>query len=200
MRGAAAGARERSERHVRTVGLRLLNYATNKIVSSVPSFVLRHAWYRRLGLTLGAGSGIYSGCYIWYFGPRNLRATGASIGANTRINRGCCLDLRGPLSIGDNVSISPDVAIITTQHDFADPAFSLQSRGVLIEDHVWIGIRATILPGSTIGRGAVVAAGAVVSGRVAPMSVVAGVPARPIAVRPESALGYELTGPLPLFE
>ena len=184
----------------RVAGIRVLNYLTNHVVSHLPSYRFRHAWYRALGLSVGAGAGIHMGCYFWFFGPGHVRRTGVTIGANTRINRNCCLDGRGPLDIGDNVSVSPDVAIITTQHRLRSADFGLESRPVVIEDNVWIGMRATILPGTTIGRGAVVAAGAVVSGKVAPLSVVAGVPARPIAQRPEEAARYELDASLPLFE
>jgi acetyltransferase-like isoleucine patch superfamily enzyme len=184
-----------------TLGVRILNYLTNHVVSHMPSFALRHAWYRRvLGISLGKGSGIHLGCYVWFFGPGQTRRSGVSIGANSRINRGCCLDVRGPVTIGDNVSISPEVAILTTQHRHDRAGFPLESRPVVIEDHVWIGMRAMILPGTIIGRGAVVAAGAVAKGTIPPMTIVAGIPARPIGTRPEEGLDYELNGPFPLFE
>lgn len=183
------------------VGLiRVLNYLTNHVVNHVPSFAVRHAWYRRLGVTIGRGSGVHMSCYVWFYGPRQVRRTGLVIGNHTRINRGCCLDGRGRLTIGDNVSISPEVAIITTQHSWRRAGFELESRDVRIDDHAWIGMRATILPGSTIGRGAVVAAGAVVSGEVPPMTVVAGVPARPVAERPCEGVDYVLDHPFPWFE
>ncbi len=182
------------------VGVRVLTYLTNHVVSALPSYRLRHAWYRRLGIRLAPGAGIHLGCYIWFYGPGHLRRTGLSIGENTRINRGVCLDGRGPLSIGANVSVSPEVAILTTQHAWRTPGFPLESRPVVIEDHVWIGMRATVLPGSTIGRGAVVAAGAVVSGTVPPLAVVAGVPARQVAERPQAALQYAFDVPFPMLE
>ena len=185
----------------RVLAVRVLNYVTNSLVNRLPSFRLRHAWYRRiLGITIGAGAGIHRGAYLWFYGPGQVRRSGASIGANTRINRDCCLDLRGRLVIGDNVSVSPEVAIITMQHDLRDADFSLQGGAVTIEDNVWIGIRATVLPGTTVGRGAVIAAGAVASGIVPPLTVVGGIPARPIATRPDDATHYVLDQPLPLFE
>ncbi len=180
--------------------VRVVNYVTNDLVSRVPSFALRHAWYRTLGIRLGPGSGMHRGCYIWFYGARSLRSTGISIGANTRINRNCCLDARGSLRIGDNVSISPEVAILTTQHDWRAPDFALESRPVVIEDNVWIGMRAMILPGTQVGRGAVIAAGAVASGSIPALAVVAGVPARTVAQRPPEATGYLLDQPFPLFE
>jgi maltose O-acetyltransferase len=181
--------------------VRVVNYLTNHVVSRVPSYRVRHAWYRRvLGLSIGPGSGVHLGCYLWFYGPGQLRRSGVRIGANTRINRDCCLDARGPLHIGDNVSVSPEVAILTTQHGLDAPGFPLESRPVVIEDHVWIGMRAMILPGTTIGRGAVVAAGAVAKGTIPPMAVVAGIPARPIGARSPEALDYQLDTPFPLFE
>ena len=182
------------------LGVRLLNFVTNHVVNRLPSYSLRHAWYRRLGLRLGPGSGIHLGCYVWFYGPGQLRRSGVTIGANTRINRDCCLDGRGPLTIGDNVSVSPEVAILTTQHAWRSTGFPLESKAVVIEDHVWIGMRATILPGTVLGRGAVVAAGAVVSGIVAPLAVVAGVPARTVAQRPPQSLDYRLDTAFPRFE
>jgi maltose O-acetyltransferase len=186
---------------IKTLAVRLVNYTTNYVVNRIPSFRLRQAWYRRvLGISLGHQSGIHLGCYIWFYGPGQLRRSGLRIGANTRINRDCCLDARGSIVIGDNVSVSPEVAILTTQHDYKSGEFPLESRDVVIEDHVWIGMRATILPGTTIGRGAVVAAGAVASGKVPPLTVVAGIPARPVAMRPDTATSYVLDEPFPLFE
>lgn len=70
----------------------------------------------------------------------------------------------------------------------------------MIEDHAWIGLRATLLPLGRVGRGAVVSAASVVSGEVPPLTVAARVPARVIATRPEIALDYVLDGPFPLYE
>lgn len=192
--GSALGA-------VRLFVIRLLNFMTNYVVSHVPSFALRRAWYRHvLGVQFGEHAGVHLGCYIWFYGPGQLRRDGLTIGAFTRINRNCCLDARGPLRIGSNVSISPEVTILTAFHRMDDPQFRVESRPVVIEDHVWIGTRSTILSGVTLGRGSVVAAGAVVTRDVAPLEVVAGVPARPIGTRPAEAADYVLDGPFPLFE
>jgi acetyltransferase-like isoleucine patch superfamily enzyme len=197
----ADGERSQSRDATKTLAVRLLAYLTNHIVAHVPSYRLRHAWYRRvLGLALDTGSGVHMGCFLWFNGPGQIRRDGSRIGARTRINRDCCLDVRGPLTIGDDVSVSPEVMILTGEHRHDRPGFAFETRPVVIEDHVWIGSRALILPGASIGRGAVIAAGAVVSGTVAPMAVVGGVPARPLRNRPERALDYVLDEPLPLFE
>ena len=191
----------RTMRAARLLATRLLNYVTNHVVASTPSFTLRHLWYRRvMGVEIGAGSGVSMGAYVWSYGPRQVRREGASIGRNTRISHGCTLDLRSGLSIGDNVSVSPEVMILGGTHDVHAPRFNDVAGFVTIEDHVWVGARATIMPGVTLARGAVVAAGSVVTRNVTPMTIVAGVPAKPIGVRDPAATAYELDGPLPLFE
>jgi len=70
------------------------------------------------------------------------------------------------------------------------PKFEYNPRPIVIEDYVWIGVGATILPGVKLGKGAVVAAGAVVTKDVSPFSVVAGIPAKQIALRPDN-LNYK---------
>ena len=181
------------------IAANFLNYATNHVVSHVPSYSVRRAWYQKvMGIAMGSGSAVQLGCYLWSYGPRSTRRLKSTIGARSVINRGCIIDVRTGLTIGADVSISPEVAILTTQHDLNDPEFALQGRRVVIEDHVWIGMRAIVLPGVTIGRGAVVAAGAVVTRDVAPLDIVAGVPARPVGRRTLDP-SYELQRP-PRFE
>jgi acetyltransferase-like isoleucine patch superfamily enzyme len=186
---------------LRLFGVRTVNYLTNEVVSRVPSFALRGLWYRKVvGIRLGRHAGVHLGCHIWCYGPNQVRRSGSSIGAHSRINRDCCLDVRGPVVIGENVSVSPEVVILTASHGVDDVDFAVEERPVVIEDHVWIGTRAMILPGVTLGRGSVVAAGAVVTRDVEPLTVVAGVPARPVAKRPDTATHYVLSGNFPLFE
>jgi maltose O-acetyltransferase len=143
------------------------------------------------------------GTYVEFWGPREIRRIGVRIGRNSRIGRNCSLDARSPLSIGDNVSVSPEVIILAGTHDVNDPRFAASPVGpwaVSIEDYVWIGTRAMILPGVTVGRGAVVAAGSVVTKDVPPLTIVAGVPAKPIGSRDSGATVYELDSTQPLFE
>jgi acetyltransferase-like isoleucine patch superfamily enzyme len=178
-----------------------LGYVTNHIVNRVPSYSVRHFWYRRVaGVDLGTGVGVQLGVRLWWYGPRQVRRSGMAIGAGTQINRDCVLDARGSLHIGDHVSISPEVVILTADHDHTAPGFPLRQRPVTIEDNVWIGMRALVLPGVRIGRGAVVAAGAVVTKDVDPLTVVAGIPARVVARREANVVGYRLNETRPLFE
>ena len=107
---------------------------------------------------------------------------------------------RGSLQIGSNVSVSPEAAILTAYHRHDRDDFGVESKAVTVEDHVWIGARAIILPGVTLGRGSVVGAGAVVTRDVPPLTIVAGNPARPVGTRPDHATRYVLDDPAPLFE
>ena len=99
------------------------------------------------------------------------------IGDNTIINRGCVLDRRGTLKIGCNVNISPNVSIYTAGHKINDDFFNGYKKGVVIEDFVWLGTGAMIMPGVKIGEGAVILPGSVVINDVLPFEVVGGVPA-----------------------
>lgn len=177
-RGARAGI-------LKPVLLGLIAYLTNHIISAIPFYTLRHAWYGRvLGIRLGQGTAVCMGQFIWFYSLSQMRRDGIRVGPDSLINRNCVLDARGPLEIGAHVSISQQVAILTTQHQAGHPQFPTETRPVRIGDYVWIGMRAMIMPGVTIGEGAVVAAGAVVTADVPPYTVVAGVPARPIGRRP----------------
>jgi maltose O-acetyltransferase len=178
-----------------------VNYLTNYVVARIPSFAVRHFWYRRLvGLAIDQSARIHLGAYLWSYGPRRVRHTGCRIGPRTWINRDTCLDLRGGLEIGSDCSISPDVTILTAAHGTNDPGFRLVHGAVTIADHVWIGTRATVLPGVNIGQGAVVAAGAVVTRDVPRLAIVGGVPARVIGTRDEAVLANRLGWRRALFE
>lgn len=97
--------------------------------------------------------------------------------------------LHGPVVIGKGVLMGPQVLIYTRNHQFADPGIPIVQQGyrserpVTIEDDVWIGARAIILPGVKVGRGAVIGAGAVVAKEVEPYAIVAGNPAMIIGRR-----------------
>jgi acetyltransferase-like isoleucine patch superfamily enzyme len=167
-----------------TLALALVRYVTNHVVAHIPVYALRHVWYQHLlGMRIGEGSALLMGLYIYVRGRAGANRPGITIGRRSVINQQCCLDGRGGLAIGDNVDISAGVWILTDGHNMHDPYFSETLAPVKIGDHVWIGSRATILPGVTVGEGAVVAAGAVVTHDVEPYAVVAGVPARQIGTR-----------------
>lgn len=157
-----------------------LLYFCNYIVAVFPSARARHLFYKRvMKVQMASGAHIMSGAWLDCIG--NL-----SIGENSIINRRCHLDNRGGIEIGANVCISPEVQIITADHDPDSDDFAGRTNKVIIGDYVFIGSRATILPGVTLGKGSVVAACACVTKDVLPYTVVAGVPARVIKDRNRS--------------
>lgn len=87
------------------------------------------------------------------------------------------------IHVGNRVRIAPNARLHAAGHNPDHPTLAETAESIHIDDDVWIGAAAIILPGVRIGRGAIVAAGAVVSRDVAPMSIVAGVPARFIRQR-----------------
>lgn len=181
---------------IKTFGLRLASYITNYVVAHIPSYTVRHLWYKNaLGITIGKGTSILQGLYIYFHGLSPIRRGSFSIGNNTVINRDCCLDARSQLRIGNNVSISPQVTLLTEEHDINNRDFRLTLAPIIIDDYVFIGTRAMVLPGVKIGKGAVVAAGSVVTKDVSPFTIVAGVPAKKIGERSKD-LKYRLhSGP-----
>lgn len=102
------------------------------------------------------------------------------IGRNCFLNFGCCLDLSADIFINDNVSFGQEVMVLTNTHEVGDQnqrAAQLIAYPVHIHDGAWLGARSIILPGVTIGRGAIIAAGAVVTKDVEENTMVGGVPA-----------------------
>ena len=123
---------------------------------------------------------------------RFLHGRKVFIGKRNVINFGCLFDGRHfVIRTGDDVSIGPEAAILTLGHDPQSESFADHGGEVSIGDRAWIGFRAIILPGLSIGEGAVVAAGAVVTRSVEPFAIVAGVPARKIGER-NPRLNYQL--------
>ncbi len=115
-----------------------------------------------------------------------------SIGAGSIVGGHCLLDARGGLTIGRAVNITGTARFMSAKHDVRDPDFTAVFEPIVVEDRVWIALGAAVLGGVTIGEGAVVAAGAVVTKDVAPYTIVGGTPAVPIGERPRT-LRYELT-------
>lgn len=116
------------------------------------------------------------------------------LGRKVHVNSGCSFSALARVEIGDRVEIAPHVTIQDNAfHDLYDRVRLPDSSPVVVEDDVWLAANCTLLPGVRVGRGAVVAAHAVVTRDVEPFTVVAGVPAQPVArldpekfvVRPE---------------
>jgi putative colanic acid biosynthesis acetyltransferase WcaF len=162
--------------------------ALNHVVNRVPLVGLRMRAYRSAGVRFEdvTCTTIMLGAEVW--APSEV-----TIGARTIVGRRCIVDARGGVTIGRDVNIGSDTIFMTAKHEVQDPDFVASYAPIEIGDRVWIALRATILGGVTIGEGAVVAAGAVVTRDVAPFAIVAGTPAVQIGERTRDLryrLGY----------
>jgi len=155
------------------------------ISEHVPSHQLRLFVFRLSGIRIGRGSAVHMAAR--FFSPG-----GINIGEDSIIGFGCFLDGRDTLSIGSHVDIASEVMIYNSEHDIAAPDFHAHNAPVHIHDYVFIGPRAIILPGVTIGKGAIVAAGAVVTKDVPEFAIVGGVPAKQIGTRTNTEPHYRL--------
>lgn len=169
-----------ADRIVRALRQHLTMLVFNCVVTHLPVQWLRLAVLRALGARIGRGVKVMRGTTV--LAPERLvLEDGAGVGFR------CVLDARGGLRLGRNTIAASDVQFIGAHHDLR--TFEPVLRRVDVADHVWIASRATVLDGVSIGRGAVVAAGAVVTSDVPSMAVVGGVPAKRIGTR-ESDLDY----------
>lgn len=124
---------------------------------------------------------IREGVTFWF--PRRF-----AMGRNCTLNEWVYIDAYGGITLGDGVRVAARASLISVNHRFDDPDQPIHMQGlvpgrIVVGDDVWIGINATILAGVTIGRGAIVAAGAVVTREVPPLAIVGGVPAKIIGWR-----------------
>ncbi len=165
------------------------DYLCNHVINRMPLLSQRMAAYRALGVSIGPETTILMSTEMQH-------CEDLKIGRNTVINQHCLLDGRGGLIIGNNVNISSHVLLVAGKHDINDGAgFGGSIEPIRIEDYVWLCARTMVLAGVTVGKGAVVAAGAVVTKSVEAHAVVAGVPARKIGER-NPDLTYNLVYPV----
>ena len=158
---------------------------TLRWVSHVPSHTFRKIIYKLSGMKIGKGSTVH----MWanFFDP-----SGISIGEDTIVGDHAFLDGRAALTIGSHVDIASSVMIYNSEHDLESEEFSARTEPVEIGNYVFVGPRAIILPGVKIGKGAVIAAGAVVTKDVPEFTIVGGVPAGKIGERRERNPHYIL--------
>lgn len=139
---------------------------------------LRVFWAKRLASSIGDDVNIERNAY---FTPALVLGSKSGVGINCEIN--------GRVIIGENVMMAPEVIIYTRNHNFGDKSIPMIIQGetdeqeVTIGNDVWLGRRALILPGVSIGEGSIVGAGAVVTKDVEPYTIVAGNPAKVIKYR-----------------
>jgi len=146
----------------------------------IPFHIIRNFIYRYFyRAKLGKNVIIYSGAEMR--SPNKL-----TIGEGTIIGHYSVLDARNFIEIGENVNFSHGVWLWTEQHNHNAHDFSCESpknKKITIHNRVWLGPRVIVLPGCTIGEGAVVGAGSVVTKDIEPFSLNAGIPARKIGER-----------------
>lgn len=152
---------------------------TNKLPHFGFDFVRTELW-RRAGLRVGQRSRIKGPLHIT---GRARFQDALRVGADTFLSGPTHIDLEAPVEIGDHVFLGHEVMLLTVDHRIGEHrqrCAANQARPIRIGDGAWLSSRTTVLPGVSIGRGAVVAAGAVVTRDVPDDCLVAGVPARVI--------------------
>lgn len=142
----------------------------------------------RKGIVLGQNVTLRRGTTIDCTGVIRELGEGLIVGDYVGMSDGCFIQVRGPVRIGSYVMFGPGVSIFSENHGFNNPEQLLWNeptvrKGVVIEDNVWVGAKAIILDGVTVGTGSIVAAGCVVTKDVPPYSIVAGVPGKVIKTR-----------------
>jgi putative colanic acid biosynthesis acetyltransferase WcaF len=156
----------------------------NLLITNLPGHWLRLAWLRGLGARLGRGTMVFRGTTV--IGAEHLE-----LGERVQVGFRVVLDARGGLTVGNDVLLSSDCQLLTANHNHASPEFERQVAPIAIADHAWVATRAMVLAGVTVGRGAIVAAGAVAARDVASRTIAGGVPARKIGDR-TGGLEYRL--------
>ncbi len=157
-----------------------INHLFFSFINLLP-YPLRWVFLKLTLKKLGKNVLIDYGCYIRY--PWRV-----SVGSNVSLNRGCniyaSMKVAGAeIILGNNVALGPNVTLFGAGHDISSLALPDTAGNIVIKDYVWIGGNSTILYGVTIGEGAVIAAGSVVTKNVESYSVVAGIPAKKIKNR-----------------
>lgn len=141
------------------------------------------------GVIIGSHTSLGRNLWLHCGGREEDHAIGwFEIGEYSYIGPNGVMGAGGGIKIGSHVQMGPGVTITAENHRFDDPTVridqqGLYHQGVVVEDDVWIGGRATILDGVTIGRGSVIGAGAVVTKSLPPYSIAVGIPAKVIRQR-----------------
>lgn len=153
----------------------------------------------REGVNIGAGASIGAHSIIMPTSVMRNLGEGCTIGAHSGIGQYSFIGCGGGVHIGANVIMGQYVSFHTENHLHEDLDRPIIAQGVIrkpivIEDNVWVGVKVTFLSGVHVGHGSIIAAGAVVRGKVAPYSIMAGVPARVIGTRQPGEAVVDIVG------
>lgn len=189
-RGSAFVTKLKRLMHEELLGLHPRLHLANALMAFLPAAVgntLRPSALRASGFRVGAGTIIRGRPFINGTGNLYERLT---IGSACVLDTGCTLDLEEHITIGKRVTIGHEVMLLTSSHDIGPKeqrVGPVVRAPIVIEDGAWLGPRSIILPGITIGSGAVVAPGALVNKDVPPNTRVAGSPAKVVEVLEQPA-------------
>lgn len=155
----------------------------NWVINKIPSHTVRLFYYKSImGFKIGTGSSIHLNCRF------NVKENFV-LGNNSTINQSCHLDNRAGIIIGDNVSISPNVSLVTADHDLQSAGFEARLGSIVLDNFVFIGYGALILKNVRMFEGAVLSARGVLTKDVPAYEIYAGIPAKFVATR-EKSLKY----------
>jgi acetyltransferase-like isoleucine patch superfamily enzyme len=140
------------------------------------------------GVTLGAGATLRRGTHVEATSTLKEQAIGCEIGPRVGISEGCYIGAKGPVRIGADTDLGPGCKVIAENHSFDDVARPIRTQeltriGITIGEDCWLGANVVVLDGCSVGPGAVVAAGAVVTKSLPKNCVAAGVPAQVVRYR-----------------
>ncbi len=152
-----------------------------RYLPGIEGLFLRGLFYRMMFKACAKGLLIYPNVHITF--SHNITS-----GQDVSMNVGVYIDAQGGIALGNGIMIGPQCSLITSGHGHKQTDVfmckqPLEYGPIVIEDDVWIGAGATILPGVRIGRGSIVAAGAVVVSDIPPFSVCGGIPAKVLRSR-----------------
>lgn len=185
------------QKHTKSLGndmpkvIKCLYYAVtlfgNIVINKIPSRHIRKWFYRLMGAKLGRNTFPCRRVEI-------LLPKGLELADNVAVGWFAELDARGGIIVEHDTNISSHVKIITGSHDIDDSDYTADFKPVHVGHHCWIGTGAVILQNVSIGDGAVVAAGAVVTKDIPAGEVWGGVPAKYIRKR-NCELNYKIGAP-----
>jgi len=173
----------------------IIGYVPGKIGTLIRMIWFRFRWKKAANIRIR--------CFSQFLSPKNIHFSGKAslgkfaffsaeggyieIGDNFFSNNNLHLNasVNGEIIIGENVLVGPNVVLRTASHKFAANGKPIKDQGhsfgnIIIEDNVWLGANCIVLPNVVIGKGSVVAAGALVNKNVSPFTLVGGVPAKTI--------------------
>ena len=179
-------ARQLTGRVVRLLRSEVEYVQPAKLAAELTTAAMPHLCFNYLRTTIWRAAGLKVGDRSRIMGRLHVTGSGAwqnrlAVGADTFLTGPVRIDLDASVSIGDRVRIGHDVMLLTVNHEIGDSEQRCSAnfaRPIIIGDGAWLASRCIILPGVSIGKGAVVAAGAVVTRDVPPDTMVAGAPAR----------------------